>query len=187
MLLSALADCDLNRSFFRVETLEKRITIELNGFSLISRIDRVDRLENGGLVIIDYKTGSRARPADWLKFRLVDTQIPLYTLAAEEPVRAAVIGILRTGEVRYRGFWDQVDSFPGSPESLSRYQRSWADQQKVWREQLTTLLKEFSQGDVHFSVLELKGAEGVFAPLTRVYEQLALARSNAVIGAPHER
>ena len=186
-LLAALADCDVQRSGFEVEALEKKITIKLNGFVLVSRIDRVDRLEGGGLAIIDYKTGSQARPADWLKSRLIDVQIPLYTLAAEEPVTAAVIGILRPAGTRYRGIWEPSDVFPGSPENLDRYQGDWISQQKMWRQRLESLLKEFSRGDVRLSMSELDRAEGIFAPLTRVYEQVVLARSKCSPQDVYER
>ena len=177
VLLAALADCDVQRSGFEVEALEKKITTKLNGFILVSRIDRVDRLESGGLAIIDYKTGSQARPADWLKSSLTDVQIPLYTLAVEESVTAAVIGILRPAGTRYRGIWEPVDVFPGSPENLDRYQGNWVSQQKMWKHRLENLLKEFSRGDVRLSMPELDRAKGAFAPLTRVYEQVVLAQS----------
>ncbi|SVD28707.1 uncharacterized protein METZ01_LOCUS381561, partial [marine metagenome] len=187
VLLAALADCDVQRSGFEVEALEKKITTKLNGFVLVSRIDRVDRLESGGLAIIDYKTGSQARPADWLKSRLTDVQIPLYTLAVEEPVTAAVIGILRPAGTRYRGIWEPSDVFPGSPENLDRYQGNWISQQKMWRQRLENLLKEFSRGDVRLSMSGLDRAKGIFAPLTRVYEQVVLARSKCLPRDIHER
>jgi len=176
-LMAALADCDVQRSDFKVEALEKTIATKLNGFVLVSRIDRVDRLESGELAIIDYKTGSKAKPGDWLESHLTDTQIPLYTLAVKEPVAAAVISILRPAGTRYRGVWEPVDIFSGSPENLGRYQGDWISQQKMWKHQLENLLKEFSRGDVRLSMSGLDRAKGIFAPLTRVYEQVALAQS----------
>ncbi len=46
---------------FTVETTEGEQFAELGGLKLRLRIDRVDRLRNGGLVLIDYKSGEQKR------------------------------------------------------------------------------------------------------------------------------
>jgi ATP-dependent helicase/nuclease subunit B len=43
---------------------EARGTLDLDGFVLRARADRIDRLAGGSLVLIDYKTGRVPRPAD---------------------------------------------------------------------------------------------------------------------------
>ncbi|MBV8865399.1 MAG: PD-(D/E)XK nuclease family protein, partial [Acidobacteriaceae bacterium] len=46
---------------FTVETIEKEQYTDLGGLRLRLRIDRVDRLRNGGLILIDYKSGEQKR------------------------------------------------------------------------------------------------------------------------------
>ncbi|MBU6337072.1 MAG: DEAD/DEAH box helicase [Acidobacteria bacterium] len=59
---------------------EKPFQFRLGEHTLRGRVDRVDRLPDGGYELIDYKTG-RPRPAEELR---EDVQLSLYALAARE-------------------------------------------------------------------------------------------------------
>ena len=50
----------------------------------------------------------------------------------------------------------------------------------MWRRQLELLANEFAAGDTRIFVDATEDAAGAYAPLTRVFEQLALA-SGAVV------
>lgn len=60
--------------------LEKNFNLKIGGYILKGSIDRLDRLSDGGLEIIDYKTG---KPKDKLTFE-DKRQLMLYQIAAEE-------------------------------------------------------------------------------------------------------
>ncbi len=60
--------------------LEKGFNIRINGTKLYGRIDRVDKLSDGGVEIIDYKTG---KPKDQ-KAVDKDMQITIYALGVKE-------------------------------------------------------------------------------------------------------
>jgi probable DNA repair protein len=178
-LAQGLVTLDLKRGQFEVAAVEEPHVVELGGRRVRCRIDRVDVLtgEDGrqGLAVIDYKTGAGAGPADWFRGRLRDTQIPLYATALGAEVVAAVVGLLKYDDIRYRGLWAQPGQFPGRMMPLPD-RRPWRSQIAVWREQLETLVGEYARGDTRILLADAEQARGALAPLTRAYEQEALAR-----------
>lgn len=67
--LPLLASLDLERARprpFKVQSQEKSLEAEFEGFTFKARLDRIDELEDGSLVLIDYKTGSRPHFSQWL-------------------------------------------------------------------------------------------------------------------------
>lgn len=177
-LIRELVALDLARSDFVAESLETKLTARIGGLEVGCRIDRIDRLADGSLAIIDYKTGSSATPADWFKARLVAPQLPLYLQVVEAEVDAVVIGSVHPSGVVYRGIWQQPDTFPGSAYR-PRAPLEWPDQQARWSTQLEELVDEYARGDGRIFMAGLALAEGLYAPLTRVYEQVALAADRA--------
>jgi hypothetical protein len=156
-----------------VHAVEQRTPVALGPLTLNVRIDRVDELADGTLAIIDYKTGERATSADWFGARLRDAQVPLYASQSSGVVGAAVVTRLALPETRYSGFWPNA-AFPGRP---SRQAHPRADAQiEIWRAQLELLADEFAAGDTRIFVADVEDAAESFAPLTRVFEQLGLAR-----------
>ena len=59
--------------------VERMFYIDIDGIKLRGFIDRVDKLESGGLSIVDYKTNKELFSADYLE---EDLQLTLYQLAA---------------------------------------------------------------------------------------------------------
>jgi probable DNA repair protein len=172
-VLTALLREEQLRAPFRVRAVEQRATIELGPLTLNVRIDRVDELADGTLAIIDYKTGERATSSDWFGERLRDAQVPLYASHAGAGVGAAVVARLVPTDMRYSGFWPD-GAFPGRPAKAAHPQP--AMQLELWRTQLTALATEFAAGDTRIFVDDYDDAAAAYAPLTRVFEQLALRR-----------
>jgi hypothetical protein len=54
--------------------------------------------------------------------------------------------------------------------------RDWPAQLATWRAQLETLAAELAAGDTRIFLDALEDAQGAYAPLTRVVEQVAAAR-----------
>ena len=61
--------------------LERRFYLDIEGIKLMGYMDRVDKLESGGLSIIDYKTNKELFTSDYLAD---DLQLTIYQLAAEQ-------------------------------------------------------------------------------------------------------
>lgn len=173
-LIRELVALDLARGDFVTEGLEAKLTARIGAFEVRCRIDRIDKLASGSLAVIDYKTGSSATPADWFKSRLVEPQLPLYLEVVEAAVDAVVIGSVHSSGAVYRGLWQQPDAFPGSPYR-PRLPLEWSEQQALWSTQLQELVAEYASGDGRIFLTDPTQAQGLYAPLTRVYEQVALA------------
>jgi len=166
---------DLMRAPFRVRAVEQRTTVTIGPLTFDVRIDRVDELGDGTLAIVDYKTNERATSAEWFGPRLRDAQVPLYASQSAQRVRAAVVARLTPAEVRYFGFWPEA-SFPGRAAKAANPDTE--AQLATWRAQLTELGSEIAAGDTRIFVDDYDDAKGPYAPLTRVFEQLALARGS---------
>lgn len=93
---------------FHIEVLEKSCPDTPVGPLILAhlKIDRIDRLTDGSLRVIDYKTGKSAPSTKgWEDEHLCEPQIPLYTLIAAQngPVSAAVFGHLGAEVSRFIG------------------------------------------------------------------------------------
>ena len=73
---------EIHRADFRMPlAVERTFYIDIEGVKLRGFIDRVDKLESGGLSIVDYKTNKELFTIDDLE---KDLQLTLYQLAAEQ-------------------------------------------------------------------------------------------------------
>ena len=67
--------------------LEKSFYLDIDGIKLRGFMDRVDKLDSGGLAVIDYKTNKELFTADYLAD---DLQLTIYQMAAEQTWRLPV-------------------------------------------------------------------------------------------------
>jgi len=176
-VLAALLRAETLRAPFRVRAVEQRATVTVGPLTFDVRIDRIDELADGTLAIVDYKTSERATSGDWFGPRLRDAQVPLYASQSAETVRAAVVARLTPAEARYFGFWPD-GAFPGRAAKAAHPDAT--AQLELWRAQLAELAAELAAGDTRFFAADYEDAEGAYAPLTRVHEQLALARGEVL-------
>ena len=85
---------------FTVVETEEKTDVSIAGLSLKLRLDRIDRLNDGSLLVIDYKSGN-VSPRCWELPRPDDVQLPLYASFALPPGEALgglVFAKLRPGE-----------------------------------------------------------------------------------------
>ena len=174
-MLTRLLEKESTRAPFRVSGVEQTVEAVVGGLKISGRIDRIDKLgSDGPLAVIDYKTGTRNFPSDWLKARPHDLQMPFYASFLEGKVEAVVIAALNPASPDYKGFW-HGDGFPGRAAKLPAG-HGWQAQRERWRAQIEELTREFKDGDGRVFRMEIRHAEGAIAPLTRIHERLALAR-----------
>ena len=118
-------ELEKDRAPFTVVDQEKTRSVELGGVETNVRIDRVDRLEDGRLVIIDYKTGNCGIP-DWKGERPDEPQLPIYACTSHDQVAGVFYGGVKTDRVGFVGLADE-DIIPGRSSGLADAQVEWAD------------------------------------------------------------
>jgi ATP-dependent helicase/nuclease subunit B len=110
-LIRALCAVERERAPFRVESTELDSTLTLLGAQLRIRIDRVDALESGGRVILDYKSGRRTT-ADWYGERPSHPQLLAYLAALGEDVVAMATVNVTAREARFDGIANSAELLP---------------------------------------------------------------------------
>ena len=144
-----LLEQDLRREPFRIEALEADSEAQLGGLNLRMRLDRVDRLDGGDLLYLDYKTG-RAAVGDWLGERPREPQLPMYAVLGPQAVAGVAFGSLAVGDVGYRGLARNEIAGTGilSPGSARHIDAAdWDALRERWERDLSQLAQAFAAGD----------------------------------------
>ncbi len=150
---------------FRVETLEQKRLYDFPGLRLHLRADRLDRLRNGKLVLIDYKSGAQTRGK--LKCpRPAEPQLLLYATAVGGEVDGLFFGELKPREPRAVGF-SRERQFPGSAAEVKKDWSLFIAQSEA---EVQRLAAEFVHG--YAAVDPIKGACEYcrIKPFCRVHE-----------------
>lgn len=142
------------RGEFTIHALEQTSRFEFNGLPLRLRVDRIDRLRDGRLLIIDYKTkNGNCSVNEWLGDRLDEPQLPLYAhVSALQQLEGDVAGIafaqvrlekpqiVGTGDLDEKGF-----SLPAQfAEDVVI--ENWDALRAQWHDALQTLAQQFIDG-----------------------------------------
>ena len=81
------------------EQAESEHEMQLGPIKLVGRIDRIDRMPDGSLLVMDYKTEGRQTTAERVKQPLEDTQLAFYAaLLAEDTLAAAYVNVGERGK-----------------------------------------------------------------------------------------
>ena len=110
-LLNNWLALEMQRDDFSVQYCERDVLLSIQGLSVKLRIDRVDALADGTLVVIDYKTGSTTQShIDWANKRLKNPQLPLYAALAlqDVPVAATCFAKVHNDECKLTGVSSQA-------------------------------------------------------------------------------
>ncbi len=173
-LVLSLRELDKARPAFDVVTeVERRVRVGLLELSV--RLDRLDRLEDDGELVLDYKTGQFAF-GGWKRPRLPESQLPLYAVTAGS--RGLAVIQLRPGGGLLRGIGADGLDINGM-KTAAQYFRDvsldWPGALERWRVQLETLAGEFCAGDFRVNPADERTAGGQFAGLTRIHDFLPVA------------
>jgi exodeoxyribonuclease-5 len=63
---------------FEVQACEEEHNIEIEGIGIKLIIDRIDTLDDGRLLVIDYKTGRQLDYKNWAQPNITEPQLPIY-------------------------------------------------------------------------------------------------------------
>ncbi len=175
------------RTPFKVEAIEAGLAITIAGLPLQMRIDRIDRLKDGSLMIIDYKS-ARSNVNQWYGERPEDPQLPVYAISFSETIKDS-------GEIRALAFAQinvDIQAFTGLSASQdvapgvfkAEHNRSWqgpTDWQQIvgeWHQSLENLADQFCRGVADVNPKNASICRFChLQPVCRIYEQNLRERS----------
>lgn len=200
----AWLEVERQRSPFTVVACEQQHRVAAGGLQLRVRIDRIDRLADGSLVVLDYKTG-QVTPANWFGERPVEPQLPLYGVVsraasaevgagdagAEEAgaagVAAVAYALVHAAGAGFSGVARETGILPGLPPGckgpLQQASENWPAVLDDWAAELERLATAFREGaaavDPKHGLDTCARSYCELGPLCRVRELLIAAGSAA--------
>jgi len=148
-LIAEWLEFERQRQPFTVAETEVRREVTIAGLTLRLRLDRIDELQDGGKLVVDYKTGV-VGPRAWEGDRPDDVQLPLYaTLAIQEKLEGLVFAKVRPGESHFSGRVRDANGTlqPDLGARSTLVQNPLNDEQlQLWREQIERLGQDFLAG-----------------------------------------
>ena len=157
-LLKKFLTVEKERGKFAVVAREEDISWHYRNMLFNLKIDRIDRLADGTLAVIDYKTGQKVSSASsWLKPRPDDLQLPFYMTAMAEsahqddPVTAIAVAQIHVRETSYSGVAEGMLFHSGlkTVDSLLKQHPEITDWQQllaIFRARVERIADEFADG-----------------------------------------
>ena len=145
-VLSRWLQIEAERAPFEVERLEGGAQrASFGGVEFTVRIDRVDRLEDGARVLIDYKSG--AAVADWRGDRPDNPQLPIYALLLPQALVAVAYGRINAAECSFVAESERGGIFKRTAQKTKMEgMDSLAALMRVWSQRIEKLAAEFAAG-----------------------------------------
>ena len=135
---------------FVIESLESTFDWTCGGLTLSLTADRVDQLQNGQQVVIDYKSGGSHSASDWHQSPLKSPQLPCYSQLLKN---VGTIGIARVGgsDPNYTLLGGAIGLSAADTQSEKAMATAGvADLSELkdrWGQELSDLVRGFVEGD----------------------------------------
>lgn len=137
------------RPAFTVVAHEQAVDANIAGLPLTLRLDRLDQLQSGELIIIDYKTGS-PHIKHWGGERPEEPQLPLYALAFHSEIQALMFVQINANQTKAMGIGQLQTYHPditqASDAGKIELPEDWPAILDHWQQTLESLSTEFQQG-----------------------------------------
>ena len=90
---------------FKVQAVERKQTIPIENILITLAVDRIDRLEDDRLLVMDYKTGSNINFKNWAEPNITEPQLPIYAafLMGDEEIAAVCFAKVVTDKPEFSG------------------------------------------------------------------------------------
>ena len=165
---------------FSVKNTEVDSQVAIEGLTLRLRLDRVDELQDGSLLVIDYKTGD-VSPKQWEMPRAEDVQLPLYAgfaLPEGSELGGLAFAKLRAGQSEFAGcVGDAKSTLFEALKGTSGLVKNALTAEKLiaWRDNIEQLARDFLAGKAEVDPRDFPKtcANCRLQTVCRVYEQNA--------------
>jgi probable DNA repair protein len=136
---------------FVVEACERSLSpVRVGALELRLKADRIDRLEDGSRLLIDYKTGD-VEPKAWEGERPDEPQLPLYAVhGGVEDVAGVLFAKIRAGEIQFAGHVRDAAAqlFAEEPDRGKSLKIPYEDaMHDAWQDAIAALAEEFARGE----------------------------------------
>ncbi|HLP80467.1 MAG TPA: PD-(D/E)XK nuclease family protein, partial [Nitrosomonas sp.] len=154
LLVREWLDQERKRNFFAVVAVEEKRMLRVGDLELSVRLDRVDEIDIGHRIVIDYKTSKPSVQA-LIGERPDEPQLPLYLAMTETDQQAIGVAFaaVKRGEMGFAALVRESDMLPGVKafkhvNGCKQYS-TWTELVTAWRENLTKLAAGFCAGDAN--------------------------------------
>ncbi len=143
-LLLTFIEVELERPAFQVDKVEFEIEYQHAGARLRLRVDRIDRLSDGELLVADYKTG---QPKNFLNRNGEphDLQLVVYACALDESIGGLVLVNIDSRSIIYSGAGADV------PWDRKRADQ-WPERLAAWQEKVANAMRQIARGDARINL-----------------------------------
>ena len=149
-LLHFWLEAEKNRASFTVLATEQAGQMILGALQIRFRVDRIDELADGRLLLIDYKTGKKLPLVlDWFGARPKNPQLPLYCVAINNVEHLALaqvnIAAIKFKDINIDELADNMRRFD---ETNFKNNLTWQELRAYWERNLIALAQDFISGQV---------------------------------------
>lgn len=156
-----IAECE--RDDFSIEALEQRLLLQRGAVQLGLRIDRIDRLADGSIMIADYKSGTAKAFMNIRKGAPANVQLVVYASAMDAEIGGLVLINIDSREISYRG--------EGGSISFGRIGADdWPGVLQSWCAEVDALLLRFASGETGVNSAQSSDDARPLALLSRIEE-----------------
>jgi len=133
-----------SRSSFSIERVEERIDFQFAGVQLALRADRIDRMGDDSLLVIDYKTG-RVKNFLGRDKNPVDLQLVVYAVALEQEVGGLALFNIGSRAIVYKAVGGSVDWHAVEKDE-------WREMLARWSVSVHVAMEQIAAGDVRVNL-----------------------------------
>lgn len=200
LTLAWLREVEMQRSMdFAVTAREQEARITIEGISIRLVLDRIDTLDDGSLVLLDYKTGRQNNYRNWADARITEPQLPIYAafVLTEHDVAAVCFAQVRIDDNGFMGISRDADVVPGAVALSDTKGRrifseadfpDWPSVLAHWKSSIENIARELKSGEAAIRFEDEKQlAYCEVLPLLRLPErQLQFERPELIDGMMRE-
>ena len=163
-LMNQWLNLEKERPAFSIALREQAMPVKIGDLVLNLRLDRVDRLADGSLHLIDYKSGN-SEVRQWMGDRPEQPQLPLYTLALKGQkgeVSGISFALVSKKKLGFRGIGEQAAAvgikadIPKTVKAWEPAPQDWEALRELWEKALGQLAQQFIGGDARVEPLDIR-------------------------------